>query len=294
MTNILSEKAMLATLTIHSWSARKHDKKVTKETNKRNNATDDAGRYNKLLVSSEVLKELASIGGAARMAHYVLTLPWLDTGARILPTAHWEKYTKEMREFETKYKAQLEKFVSVYPTVVEEAKVRLNGMFDEEDYPHVDDIREKFGFTRRLLPCPDASDFRVDLASEVRDDIADQIRAEMKEALRVAMQAPIHRIMEHVGNMVDRLGSYKPAKAGSGDRAEGDFKSSLVTNLRDLVELLPAFNLTNNPALDDLTKRIARDLCANDMTDLKANATVRKATKTAAEKIFADAEALMA
>ncbi|CAM5998721.1 unnamed protein product [Sphagnum balticum] len=47
--NTLITRAMLASLRISSWSARKYDKRVTEETNRSHGADSDAGRYNKML-----------------------------------------------------------------------------------------------------------------------------------------------------------------------------------------------------------------------------------------------------
>jgi hypothetical protein len=52
MPSLLSQKAVLASLSISQWSARKLDKKVTEEIHPRNHAEPHAGRYNKLLIAS--------------------------------------------------------------------------------------------------------------------------------------------------------------------------------------------------------------------------------------------------
>src|SRR5258708_4226650 len=101
--NLLSQKAILTSLTIGGWSARRYDEKVTKDTNRRQNAADDAGRYNKLLINKEGIAEINRVTSAARNAHYQLTMPWLDDGARILPSALYDEYTKTTRAFRVEY-----------------------------------------------------------------------------------------------------------------------------------------------------------------------------------------------
>ena len=293
-TNILSQKAMLAHLNVSMWTARRYDQKVSAETNKRHDANDDAGRYNKLLIAKDHMKELNRIASAARARHYELTLPWLDEGGRILPTAGYFNYSKTVREFQDAFNKEADAFAKSYPTMIEEAKTRLKKMFNEGDYPDAEYIRERFDFDMQLMPCPDASDFRVDLADEHREDIRAEIEERMKGALENAMQIPVERIIGVVGHMVDRLNAYKPAKAGSGDRTEGLFRDSLVTNIRDLVELLPSFNLTANKALTDLTKRMQKSLIQHDGAELRQDKDVRKAVLAEAEKILKDAEALLA
>ena len=83
---------MLATVSIRQWSAKKADKKATKDVHERNNARSDAGSYRKALVAKAAIEEIQSIAGEARQVHYELTSPWLDNGARILPAYYSENY----------------------------------------------------------------------------------------------------------------------------------------------------------------------------------------------------------
>jgi hypothetical protein len=115
----------------------------------------------------------------------------------------------------------------------------------------------------------------------------------MRDALEHAMDEPIYRIIETVGHMVDRLSAYKPAKPGTGKRAEGTFRDSLVDNVRKLVDLLPAFNLSGSKALDDLTARMRAELCTNDAETLRTDAKARDNTKKAAKAILKAAEDMM-
>lgn len=300
--NLLSEKAILASLTIGGWSARKYDERVTRETNQRNNAKDDAGRYNKLLVAKEEIQKIQQIMGKARTASYELTMPWLDDGARILPSAMYDKYTKALRELRIEYETAVKKFADGYPQMVEDAKQRLNGMFNQDDYPPAGEMSMfnyktnpfgRFRFDVVLMPCPDAADFRVDLADEHADAIRDDIESRMNEALQNAMAGPIQRVINVCGAMVDRLTAYRPAKPGSGKRAEGTFRDSLVDNIRELVEVLPAFNLSGDIVLANITDRLRNELCKNSAETLRQDAKVREATKKAAKAILADAEAML-
>ena len=98
MENLIS-RAMLASLRISSWSARKYDKKVTEDTNAAHGADKDAGRYNKMLLPGDAssYKALTSHLAAVRQLHYAETLPWDDSGRRLLPMANYQHYTDVMR-----------------------------------------------------------------------------------------------------------------------------------------------------------------------------------------------------
>jgi len=51
---MLQENSLIVSLSVSQWTGRKHDKTITNEVHKSHNASDDAGRYNKLLVRPEL------------------------------------------------------------------------------------------------------------------------------------------------------------------------------------------------------------------------------------------------
>lgn len=291
--NLLSQKACLAGLTMSAWTARRIDRKVTDKVNRDHNASRDAGRYNKMLIAPTALEALQKVRSAARSTHLAMTQPWLDEAGRILPTALYADYAEKMRKFRIDYEAEADDFARQYPQHVAEARQRLNGMFRADDYPAPHAIRAMFSFDVKLLPCPDASDFRVDLADEHADDIRADIEERMRKALDEAMREPVRRIIDTVGHMAERLRAYKPS-GGRGDRTEGQFRDTLVQNVRDLVDLLPAFNLTGDQLLSEITERMARELCVTDADELRDNRKARKTVAAAAESILAQAKDFIA
>jgi hypothetical protein len=290
--NPLATRAMLSGLRIQQWSARKLDRKATAETNARANASADAGRFNKALLSADALGKIVTAANAARTAHYERTLPWLDDGARILPAAAYQAYSESMRRIRHDFEGAVEDFISGYPTFVEASRVRLGDMFDPNDYPPVSEIRARFTFNVRILPMPDAADFRVDLAASQADEIRAEIQASQTAALDLAMGDAWRRITETVGKMAERLQAYRPATAVS--KAENAFRDSLVENVRDLVGILPAFNLTADPVLSDFIARMERDLCGANAERLRTDEAARNETAAAAAAILADVSAYLA
>ena len=66
LTTPLSRKAVLVSVNISQWTARKLDREVTDEVNASHGAQKDAGRYNKLLLEKEALADpdRHGLGGA--------------------------------------------------------------------------------------------------------------------------------------------------------------------------------------------------------------------------------------
>ena len=105
MPSLLSQKAVLASLSISQWSARKPDKRATEEIHARNHADPHAGRYNKLLIAKEGLQKVQHAAGEARTFHYAMTQPWLDDGARLLPSALFIDYANRIRDLKAEFEA---------------------------------------------------------------------------------------------------------------------------------------------------------------------------------------------
>lgn len=296
MTTILSKKAVLASLTITQWSARRLDKRITDEVNREHAAVSDAGRFNKLLLKKSALEPIWKLTSEARTFHFVHTLPWLDTGTRLLPAKMFEDYTKRMHELRTDFERAADEFTDAYPEHVEERRTELNGMFRDEDYPAFKRVRSLFTFAVSILPCPDAGDFRVDLSKSHVADIKRQVEKRMKQALDDAMQEPVRRIVEVVGRMADRLNTYgnEIGQDVNGRVITSKFHDTLVDNVRELAQLLPSFNLTDDPALNKLAARIEKELCVEDAKTLRDMPLARQAVASSAEEILSVAKQFLA
>jgi hypothetical protein len=288
----LKRKTMLVSLNVSQWTARKLDKKITDETNRKYGATADAGRYNKLLIEAKRLAELTSLVSTARTLHYSMTKPWADEGPRVLPNMLYEKFAEAFRELKRKFDKAADEFARDYPQFVAERKAKLNGLFNPADYPHPCDIRSKFKLELKFLPFPDASDFRADLDDDVVADIRREIEETSRGVIDNAMQHTVRQIVETVGHMAEKLGEYKPGRKK--DEPRTFFFPSLVENVRQLAELLPAFNLTDDPKLTAITKRIVSELCAEDVATLRKNDEARVAVAKSADDIVKEVSKFLA
>jgi hypothetical protein len=293
-TNALATKAVLANVTIRRWTGRRLDRKITDEVNKANDADEDAGRYNKLLLPKKAFAELNQVVRAARTRHYVMTLPWQDEGSRILPSELYPEFAKDFQKFRQEFNAAADGFAKAYPNFLGAQKKRLGKMWKAEDYPDPSKVRRMFDFDVYVLPCPTSNDFRVKLGKEHEADIRSDLEDRMKKALAEAMKDPVQRITEVVGKLSERLKKYKPGDKEKGVKTEGTFRDSLVDNIKELAAILPAFNLTGDARLTKLTEAITKELCASDAEKLRDDENVRKKVAKSADAILKQAESLLA
>jgi hypothetical protein len=285
----LSRKATLVAVDISQWTARKLDKRVTDKVNREHHAADDAGRYNKLLIEAKRLEAINSIVAKARRLHYTMTKPWCDEGVRILPNVLHEKFATEFRKLKRDFDEAADEFAAGYKGFVEERRKALNGLFNANDYPPAETIREKFKLATKTFPVPEADDFRSDvLDADTVEDIKRELGETSNAVLADAMKHTAEQITTVVSHMAEKLKEYKkPGKSRS------FFSYSLVDNVRELADLLPAFNLDNDPGLDAIAKRIKKELCVEDAETLRNDDNVRKSVAKSADDILKDVSSLL-
>ena len=273
----LSSRAMLCSLSISMWSARKHDPDASQEIALRHGAQADAGRYHKVLLPKAALAEIQKIVSDARQEHYFMTLPWDDNGYRVLPAAAYMDHTEKMRELSNRFMPAVEALACEFGKLVEEAKVRLGGLFRPEDYPAPDGLRSKFSFETKVMPLPDAGDFRVSLGDEEKERIKRQITTAVEASLQVASRDLWFRLYEAVMHLAKRLQAFQVTEEG----VEHPFRDSVVTNLVKRVNIPPKLNVTADLDLKGLAAQVRASLLV-DPQELRKSESVRTETAKAA------------
>ncbi len=280
---MITERAMLAAVHISIWTAIKHDRKVSREVAEQHGAYAGAGRYNKqLLREAERLESLRALSGQIRQYFYKITLPWSDEGYRLLPAHFYFELTTKMREFELAFVQQVEEFLAVYPSYIEQVRPELNGLFREEDYPSTEKLRNKFGVKLEVLPIPSGNDFRVTLSEEEQARVAREIDENVRQSLQKGTEDLWTRLKGVVAHMVERL-----------NEPESRFHASLVTNICELVELLPRLNVNQDEELNRFAGEIRDRLCGFTARDLKKNEILRAATANDAAEILTKMDAVL-
>ncbi|HZD50557.1 MAG TPA: hypothetical protein VE178_17570 [Silvibacterium sp.] len=280
---MITERAMLAAIHISIWTAVKHDRKVSRDVATQHGAHENAGRYNKqLLRGAEKLDALRTLAGQIRQHFYKITLPWSDEGYRLLPAHFYFELTTQMREFERAFSQSVEEFLEAFPSYIEQVRPELNGLFREEDYPSAEKLRQKFGVKLEVLPIPSGDDFRVTLSVEEQTRVAREIDESVRQSLKRGTEDLWMRLKGVVTHMVERLND-----------PESRFHASLVTNVFDLVDLLPQLNVSQDEELNRFAAEIRNRLCTFTARDLKKNEILRVATANDATQILTEMDAVL-
>jgi hypothetical protein len=271
----LSTRAMLVTLNISQWTAKKLSKKGTEEICQKHNTNSSWAKASKTLVADEELKKIASIANETRTFHYSMTLPWSDSGQRILPAKAYFDYTQAMHSFSNQFFSQVDSFTMIYPDLKEEARKMLNGLFEEKDYPDSLNIRKKYKFETVIDPMPEAGDFRVSLTDADSARIKAEIEERTNDRIREAMADLWTRLFEVVTHIREKL-----------SQPDAIFRDTLIDNARDLCKILPKLNIGNDQKLESLSERVRTEIALLSPEILRNNKDVRKETAQKADEIF--------
>ena len=115
------------------------------------------------------------------------------------------------------------------------APIAPAGLFRIEDYPSKEAPQGRFGIRHRIVPVPDADHFMAKLASDDTERVKRDIEHQIEERLHDAVGDLYRRLGEAVERVSDRLqedGEAKPLV----------FRDSMISNIRDLVDVVPRLN----------------------------------------------------
>lgn len=287
----LASKAMLCSISISAWSGYKYDREASEEIADIHGAEKDSGRFNKRLVPRKELEEITKVIGLARRDHEFVTLPWSDTGFRVLPAAAYMDHIESMGKHATDFKAAVSRLEARFEALVT-SQSRLGTLFRVSDYPGMRDengklcfafpneLRERFSFETKVLPLPDADDFRVSMGNEDRERIKRQISESIEASLRVGTRELWQRLYKVVSHMSQRMTEYNTAKEGEKPK----LYDSMITNIVEIVDVLPKLNIAGDTELDRMASEVRRALVV-DPKELRKSETARSETAKAAVDI---------
>ena len=276
--------AMLVEFNASVWTARKLDKGTTDEVISTKSAmAKDAARVNKNLLAGR--PELDAINqqiGKVRTFDYDNTLPWSDSGLRLLPTVNFMAFTAKMGEYEEEFNRMVEDFVQTYPTLITAQAMALGDMFKRDEYPTAQAIAEKFRFRVGYMPVPTAGDFRVDVGNEAQAELKQQLEKLQAERVETAMADVRARLGEHLRRMSDRLA----VDVINGEVKTRRFHDSLVSGALELCDIVKSLNVVGDTNLEDTRRSLANLLSGVEPDDLRKNMGVRTDVRAQVDQLL--------
>jgi len=263
----IASSAVLIDLNISVWTARKLDKNVSKEIDINKNTTIKAGNYNKhILAGSDQLDKITKLSGEIREWHGRQTLPWSDTGTRLLPMSNFFDYKHQLGVYEAEFKIRVNTFIQEYPNIIQSMAFKLGQLFDRGEYPDAHKIASKFNMKYTIMPVPETNDFRVDIADDIRNEMKQEYQKAYEGRVESAMSDAWSRLHTTLEHMIDRL-------SGNDKKI---FRDSLVDNALELTNLLTRLNVTNDPKLEQARQALEQTLVGVTADELRDSLGARQ------------------
>jgi hypothetical protein len=281
MSNIRNQ-AMLVSLNIGLFNPKKLDRSVTREVLISKNASANAGAFVKNILPDEAIKPIQSEAQAMRSWVYTQTLPWNDESFRLLPVAQWDAFTDQLRARIASFNSLVDQFCAQYETHRDKALLQLGTLADRKDYPPLSTVRTKFYINVNYTPLPNSRDFRLDdMPEEAMSELRANADLRVAEAVNEARNDLYRRLTERLEHIVKRMTEVSAKKEGN--RIHG----SLLSNLSELCQLIPALNVTKDQELENLRQRVMREIAPFDIDDIRESEDSRTDLKNKAAGILA-------
>ena len=300
--NILAKRALLVNVQIHCWGATKVDRKATAEVKLAHDACHDAGVFTKQLLAKETVERAQQIARACRKAHESLTLPWggSKAGYRLCPTEGFERWAEMVNKHKAEYFEAVEKFFAEYERAVDERSRELNGLFNPDEYPTVEELRERYSFEREVMPVPTSKNFFAEVVADEADAIREALEEKNGTMLTTATDEIFRRLHDRVSSLADALDGFEIKKVIKSRKRNGRtiqteieeptrrLYDSMVDHLRDLVDVLPSLNLTGDARIQGFIDEVEDKLTKFDVDDFKQNTPQAEKVRVDVQKDAAD------
>ena len=271
----LSTKCMIMDMHLSRWSGTKVDPKASNKLVIEASAQTGSAVVSKRLVPKEAFTDIVTACNALRAHMTKHTLPWSDNGQRIMTRNIFEIFMSGFGELERQFNDAVREFIEVrYPKARDQAAFRMGALFVDADYPTPEELRKKFEVALDIDGITEPEDFRVALPQQELDKLKASMEESINRRLGAAMQDVWLRIASLLEHYIEKISD-----------EEAIFRDSTVNNLVELMNILPGLNVTGDPKLREIRKRIMDTIGSYQPDDLRKGADLRAAAAKEAREI---------
>jgi hypothetical protein len=273
----LNERAVLASLSMGQWRVMVKDRELSQHIIREYNVARnerDIVMTTKSLIMKENFAKVRKAHNDIRTFHYAHTLSW-SKGFQILPSKMMFEYMDAFRKLKARWEEEIEEFVENFEEYKEIAKIKLNGVYKESDYPSQEVLRESFYCELSFLPVPESGDFRVDLDKEMLSELKIDLELKLKTAEEKAKKELWNRLYEVIQKMAEALKD--PDKT---------FRDTKLQNITKLTGLLTMLNFADDPELEIKRQEIEGFVATLDPQSLRDDKKLRAEVAKETEDIM--------
>jgi len=282
----MSARFLKVKLSITAWGNSKQAKDCAAEMEASKGAeVGKSLKAGKILLDPTALEAIGKARNALMTQHKAITGIWDDSNWRLLPTSRYFEYSEKMNPLISLFNAAADELESRYITLVDEARSRLNGLFNDDDYPGEIEFRQRFSIKTSIENLAAGTDTsRINLPAEEVDKITASMQEAFSENLHRVQGDQWQRLLSVVTNLKDSLIAYD-----KGDQRT--VRQTLIDSIDKTCSDIPDFNVLADPALIDAITEIKTQFATVDMSYVRENPALRTETISAASKAAAKLKA---
>ena len=285
----ISSAAMIVEFNASVWTARKKDHKASAEVTSSNGADKGvANVFKKILGDNDELEAVSKFVGMTRNKHTSMTMPWSDSGSRLLTTAQYFDYHQEMTSRQQTFNDLVDTFLQVYPFLIAGAQAKIGSLWRPNEYPTLDQVRQKFAFRLAYDELPDGGntgDWRLDLPHEAMESVRNNSANNHQLRLKGAMDSIWHRLHDNLTKLVRQL---DVNDEGKGNRLHHTVFGRAV----ELTEMLGTCNVTGDSQMEAMRRQLEEALHGTNVDQFKKSPTFREETRNKLKKAIASLPSL--
>lgn len=259
----IHSKALLLRCTISKWDGAIRDVTASKQFMKAHNMDENAGVFNKYLISRSALNPIDKAAMDIRRFHQRMTIPWTLDGVGLITNDKLFEYTQGMRLYKEAFNNAVQNFLTHYEIHISDAERRLGDRFVRTEFPTKSQLAAKFEVNISPLPVPSSGHILIDLTETGMD--ASQIDREVEQATDKAMQRMWTSINVRLSQLCNVL-----------DDPEHRLHRSHFDMLKDYVDKLEEFNLFDSEHFKKFIAFIRTNILGVPIDDIRHDLGVRQ------------------
>jgi len=287
----LASSAVLICVDINVWSATKQDRAISQEVTTAKKADRNAGRYVKhLLADHPKHKALANYRQTVYNWLQRRTYAW-NKGSSLLPSVDMPVFKREYAEHELNFASLKAEFLNDYDSIVSNMAFNAGGMgdmFNRTDYPPKEQLEHRFNMQLFVSEVP-MNDWRCSIASDIADDLFKTYSRQAEDIVASVMREQQTRFIEVMKSIshccgVDETGV--DDNTGETKTKKRKIYDSTIQKAKEMCETFKAFNLTDDPALEEARASLEVALAGVDAELIRDSDAVRSNVKEDVDSIL--------
>jgi len=277
----LEAKAMVITISAPRWEALKIDRRVSDEAQDQNKAKRDSGYYKKHLMSKEDLYPLNHT--VTELWDYIgkHCLPWgaKGSGSYLLSAEAYFEVLGKLAELERQYWEAKDELIAKFTEKRDRQIKALGNMGNIKDYPSISELESRLRFDVTIDPISTGGQLHalIGLNKIEIERLEKEVEARQQMRIDAAVKTVWAKIKEVVTHLHERLSD-----------PDAKFHDTLITNIKELVGVIPQLNITGDKQLSEAAERLEKELGSIEPQTLRDNKRARKQVVKSAEQIIAD------